>query len=261
MKRLLAYLVLAAGMAGFVTGCSGVSVQSSWRNPDVKIDGAGDEWVESLVQIGNTSTAVGVSNDAEALYLAIVPWNQQVLVQVAGTGLYLWFQPERDAAKRFALHFPNGDVSIALQMAQTLSRTETLKLIRQLADQDTMVELLDHDSRVIAKLSRADAAANGLEVSLGDYRGRLMIEARIPWNYQVNGRGYELSPDGPIILNVQTPVDVIDERVRQQDEQRGTDPFIFNQPSGNTEVVAEPNLFRFPLDFDVNIQPVIGSEQ
>ncbi len=256
---------LAAAVAYvMVSGCSEVTVQSSWRTQDISIDGVGSEWGKRLVQIENTNTAVGVFNDQEALYLALVAWNQQTQVQIAGYGCVLWFEPDHGSAGTFGIHFPLGDLPLATQMSQTLSRSETLDFIKTLKANATMLELIDRNYRVLTRMTVEEAAAKGIQVSLGEYNGRLLLEARIPWLFDINGRGYKIAGgnNGIVKIDVQTPTES-SRNVREPQTAESTvsqSPFIFTSPGSEQTVATEPDPFRFPVDFALRIRTASENE-
>jgi hypothetical protein len=193
--------------------------------------------------------------------MALVPWSQARHVQIAGSGCILWFRSDSDDVEPFGIHFPRGDKEIAAQMIQTVSRSETLDLIGSLAERDTTMELLDGDFKVLAGMTLDEAAGFGVRLSLGEYQGHMMVEARIPWAFEVNGRQFRVaeSPGTTVTIQVQTPTASFRERMEEEQERAvSQNAFMYNPGGEDANEMVSSILFRYPIDFTISVQPAPG---
>ena len=256
----------AGALVLVLAGCGGAILQSSWRNHEIRVDGSGSEWEKSLTRIENANTALGFYNDRDALYIAVVPWNQQNQIQVAGMGCVMMFE-SGDDTETIGIHFPFGDQAIAVQMSQTLSRSDLHEFTQELAAKETMLEVLGRDNAVVAKMTLDEAAEKGIRVSLGEYNGHLLVEMRIPWVFELNGKEYHLpGNDGSLVtIDVETPRQTMRQREDQQDmvQRSGISgsPFLFTDPGEEDNAVATGiDLFRMPIDLSIRVRPAFGLE-
>ena len=127
--------------------------------------------------------------------------------RVTGTGCVFKFGAVREDDERFGLHVQFGDIPAAMKMLRDVSRTETVALIRELSTRLDDIEVLDANDKVIAHVTCDDAASQGVEFAVGEYKGRLLIEARIPYGFVLGGESYHVNDDlaVPIELVLETP--------------------------------------------------------
>ena len=101
-------LVFAAALTA--AGCSSTqSIASAPTDPPVVVDGRVDEWARGLVSVeGQDGLMMGVRNDEEGLYVALVVSDEGLVRQIQGGGLTLWVDPTGGDAKTFGVQFPLG---------------------------------------------------------------------------------------------------------------------------------------------------------
>jgi len=190
MRIRLVSIVIAALL--IADGCREMTIQSVWENRTVAIDSEGMDWEDALIHLERVNTAVGFKNRADTFSMCVVPWNRNTQVLVAGNGCIVWFvRPENDK-ENIGVHFPLGDMEIAKKLADNLSKTEAVNLIRQLASQEKSIELINNHRKVICRLTSDEAREKGIQIALGEYNGRMMIEARMPFVFEVGGRKYDI---------------------------------------------------------------------
>ena len=90
-------------------GCGGTTaLQSTVPDPDIAVDGNPDDWQGALTPIEDKNLSLGVHNDGEYLYLALVSSDRRLINQAIIRGLTVWFDAEGGKEKTFGLRFPLG---------------------------------------------------------------------------------------------------------------------------------------------------------
>ncbi len=112
-SRSRAWIVLSALCAGFLfsctmIGCKSTELTSRWAAVSVVIDGRNEEWQNSLVRVEDTPAMIGLMNDRNYLYLALVTDDRALQRQIMFRGLTVWFDREGGNAKKFGIHYPTG---------------------------------------------------------------------------------------------------------------------------------------------------------
>ncbi len=82
-------------------------VTSQWRATAIKVDGAGDEWAESIFYLEKERLGFGVKNDSSALYL-LLKFDRAIKMQAMRSGFTIWFDPTGKNKKTFGVRYPIG---------------------------------------------------------------------------------------------------------------------------------------------------------
>ncbi len=92
-----------------VAGCSSTQALVS-RAPqtDVTIDAQVADWAGALSPVEGKDFSLGVLNDADHLYVALVTQSPQVIRQIVMRGLTFWIDPAGGKDKAVGLRFPTG---------------------------------------------------------------------------------------------------------------------------------------------------------
>lgn len=91
-----------------MSGCSKkVSINSSWTQQPIIINGYLDEWQDGLHYFEDDGVAAGLKNDADFLYIAIEAVDERTIRQIRGTGFTLWFDPKGKKKKVLGIKFPS----------------------------------------------------------------------------------------------------------------------------------------------------------
>lgn len=103
-------LLLVAGLLLGVGGCSSTQSLASQRvTSAVAVDGLEADWQDNLQPVqGHDGLMMGVRNDADDLYVALVVSDASLARQIALGGLTLWFDPEGGKEKALGVQFPLG---------------------------------------------------------------------------------------------------------------------------------------------------------
>ncbi len=91
-----------------MSGCSKkVTINSSWAQQPIIIDGYLDEWQDGFHFFEDDGVAVGLKNDSDFLYIAIEAVDERTIRQIGSTGFTLWFDPEGKKKKVLGIKFPS----------------------------------------------------------------------------------------------------------------------------------------------------------
>lgn len=104
-------LCIALGLALVLcAGCSSTaSVASQPVTSPVTVDGSEADWQTALQRVkGLDGAFLGVRNDGEDLYVALVVSDEALARQIAMGGLTLWLDPEGGKEKTLGVQFPLG---------------------------------------------------------------------------------------------------------------------------------------------------------
>jgi len=91
------------------SGCTATrSLTSGTPGNTIVIDAQVPEWSGALRPMENEPFSLGILNDADYLYIALVSHNQPTIMQIMGQGLTFWFDPEGGKEKTLGVRFPTG---------------------------------------------------------------------------------------------------------------------------------------------------------
>jgi hypothetical protein len=99
---LLAALLLPAGCS------SRLALESRRPAGEITVDGSVEEWGNERVEIGGETFYVDIRNDADHLYVSLIPGTQMLQMQIMREGLTLWFDADGGRDKEFGIRFPLG---------------------------------------------------------------------------------------------------------------------------------------------------------
>ena len=107
-RRLVRLLPVVIGAALWYAGCNSLELTSHWRKQPVVVDGKNDEWQNSLVRIEGKPVMIGLLNDSENLYIALVTDDRSIERQVLFRGMTVWLDRTGGEEKKFGIQFPLG---------------------------------------------------------------------------------------------------------------------------------------------------------
>jgi hypothetical protein len=102
--------LLAIGVSALLVpvGCGSKPMSSAWRCTDITVDAAVDEWGETRRPLDEKNIILGVTNDAENLYLTFTPGDDAMQRQILMLGLTVWFDPQGAKNEYVGIRFPRG---------------------------------------------------------------------------------------------------------------------------------------------------------
>jgi hypothetical protein len=101
-------VVLAALVVPLAGRATDLRLASAWRGEPIRIDGNDEEWRGRTAPVEGKRFALGLQNDADAIYLCLTTNDRVLATQIARQGLMVWFDPGPERPKKhvFGLHFP-----------------------------------------------------------------------------------------------------------------------------------------------------------
>ncbi len=152
------------------------SIESRWRDREIRVDGVQDEWPETVHV--NEAGSVGAVNDDQVLYLSVITSDQQRRRQFVAGGLIVWLDASGGKKQSFGIQIP-GLRESGYRGARTGGRRgvdETSADVPMPAL--TYFELLGpkkDDRRRIERTSES-----GIDVAAGSREGTLVYELKVP---------------------------------------------------------------------------------
>ncbi|GAB5535371.1 MAG: hypothetical protein Rubg2KO_16200 [Rubricoccaceae bacterium] len=195
-----------------VVGCSSTQrIQSAPSDQPVALDGEVSDFAGAIrIVEGETGLSMGVKNDDDAVYVALVVRSESALRQILGGGLTLWLDPEGGKEKALGVRFPlaaagaearaagrrgSGDEAPSAEEMQALLRERFGAALGE-------YEVVRGDGAQGVRFFTSDAGAVGVGGSFD--HGELVLEYRIPLGGTAE---YALGaePGGEIGLGLATP--------------------------------------------------------
>lgn len=245
-------LVLAAG-------CRDVVVDSVWSDTAQVTGGENEIWSSALQHIEHIDSMTGAINDEQGLTLGLVPFSREKMAQIAGAGCIVWFN-DSDPDARFGIRFPQGDVTMAARMMRNITKSETETQLADLAERETAIVLLGDDRRIAAELTCDDAAEYGIEPTISEYHGRLLLTMKIPFEFTINGNDYEIQipDDRQVRLFIETPApERRDEREivpMGMPSDYDDDPYIRSTSRQSSQSVGEYRGLNSPINLYLTVK-------
>ncbi|MBN1293284.1 MAG: hypothetical protein JXB48_15705 [Candidatus Latescibacteria bacterium] len=95
-------------LAVLTAGCRMHSVESTWRDREVTIDGldGGEEWQNARYSFDKQNVSVGLLNDETDLYIRLAIRDRNLQKQLMTAGLTVWFDAKGGDKKSIGIQFP-----------------------------------------------------------------------------------------------------------------------------------------------------------
>ena len=100
-------LALVIALA-IIAGCREKQLDSIWRTETVVIDGELADWPDGLTPLQPAPVAVGITNDAHHLYLALSINEAGLSRRILMGGFTVWLDPQGGRKQRVGIRFPIG---------------------------------------------------------------------------------------------------------------------------------------------------------
>ena len=147
MSKLKPVLYFAISLA-FLEGCSSTDIiDSKWTDEPVPLDISYDEWRGQTFYVADKSLMIGVKNDNDYLYVALITGDRSNKMQILGRGLTIWFDKEGGKDKIFGIKFPSGSMgsSIMFRKENDANDDNKIDVISQMVDKaqsETEIQIL-----------------------------------------------------------------------------------------------------------------------
>jgi hypothetical protein len=195
-----------------MAGCGQLELQSRQKDRDITIDGDVSDWKGALEFVEDGGFSIGLMNDDENLYVAIVGADREVERQIMLSGLYVWFDENGKQAKNFGVHYPIG-----------LRETEGSPMPPRVRP-DSLMTLFIDSTRELMLFSPKDGswqrARTGtlvdVDAAAGQENYALALELKIPLaRHDTGGFGVGAQPGDVVGLGLETPEIKIEQPERQ----------------------------------------------
>lgn len=104
-RSLVTLVMLSVVLATGSSSC-GSSMTSVWRPGDITVDGVLDDWSVLPEEIDGDRVRLGVANDRESLYIAVVVADVATQAQILRRGFTIWFNIEGGGDQRYGIQYP-----------------------------------------------------------------------------------------------------------------------------------------------------------
>ncbi|MBN1757508.1 MAG: hypothetical protein JW863_04285 [Chitinispirillaceae bacterium] len=209
------------------TGCNNTAIRSEWVEDIVTIDGDPVEWQNCLYYHSKRNTAVGFMNDGQDLFLCILSYDRELIMQMQNGGFTIWFGHGKRNDSRTGIRFlagnkpevaPPGERGNGFGNHSEHQPPEMENAFRN-------VEVLGSDSGPSTMFTTTTAIASGIYFKMTPGREPLVFEMSIPLHKDVSGM-ISLGIEKDTIIDV-----VIESTVPDLPQRRGPPPGR-GQPSG-----------------------------
>lgn len=158
-------------VAMFASGCGGFEIESAWRRSVINVDGGATDW-DGLLAFNESARAdLGVVNDADHLYICMIPRDRTIETQIMRGGMTLWFDPLGGDGKTFGIRFPLG-LAVAPPPSGEMPDRNAMLERSPMPDRAQLV------SRFLASLTHLDVISAGDTVRMA-IDGESAIQVRI----------------------------------------------------------------------------------
>jgi hypothetical protein len=187
-----------------IASCGPKELHSRARDREIAIDGAYEDWQGALEFVEDANLSVGLMNDGEFLYVALVAGDRMVRRQIMMSGLYLWFDQDGNESKRFGIRYPIGLQENAADPDSMMREPNPEKMRTQFQDEVKEMMVIGHDDRTWRRAETG--AVRGIEVAAGGDRHMLVLEYKVPIGRTGQyGYGIGSEPGAVIGVGLETP--------------------------------------------------------
>ncbi len=208
-------LVLSLG------GCGGTeALQSETLDREIIVDGAVEDWQGALTPIEKKNLSLGLLNDGEFLYVALVAREQQQVSQMMSRGFTVWFDAEGGKAKTFGIRFPLGLMASGAGFSPRARQEEQDPEARRQRFEESLMNMEIFDSEDHG-MRFAVNTVQGIAVDATMEAGTLVYELQVPLRKtEAHAFAVGAAPGDVIGVGLETP-EIDREAMRQQMGARG----------------------------------------
>jgi|GEM_PF-1245284 len=157
----------------------GSELTSQWRTGDVTIDGENTEWEGVIKEVSDQQLGIGLLNDEEFLYMALVVGNHREQLKLLASGCTIWLGDSEDNNKQFGVRYPIGIPRNERRdfMQKMIERGDNQDLCDAYAAQTTMMELVTEAS---GENRQVAVGEEGIEVVAKPSGTVVLYELKVP---------------------------------------------------------------------------------
>ena len=214
--------VLNIALIGLLLGgCSGTeALQSEALDREITVDGAVADWQGALTPIEKKNLSLGLRNDGDYLYIALVSSDRQRVNQMIGLGLTIWFDADGGKEKTFGIRFPLGLMASGQSFSPRDRQQNGDPDARRQRFEESLTDLEIFDGEESSMRFMVDAV-NGIAVRTTLDAGVLVYELKVPLRRsEAHAFAVDAAPGDVIGVGLETP-EIDREAMRQQMGGRG----------------------------------------
>lgn len=228
------FIALFALLGLLLTGCSSMKTLESHRlDSPIEIDGDYRDWEGELWVFEEEHFYLGVQNDAEFLYLCLVPNRREVGMQVINRGLTIWFDSDSGKDETFGIRFPLGGSD---RMGPPPGQVEGQRIDSDAIQSDFLASLdrleirSGKDQGIIMNVTDL----TGIQPQMAIDDGTLVYELRVPLQpTEAQPYAINVAPGEQFSLKLETgEIDMDALRERQREMGGGPPPSVGSMPGG-----------------------------
>ena len=180
-----------------------ISLTSNSLDQEITIDGSEAEWINNLQPVTEENLALGIMNDDEHLYIALVTADMRVRTKIMALGMTLWLDPAGGTEKALGIRFPLGIIDAGLPL-NPMNMLQDPELVEQMFNESiTELETIVQSKGQTIRWIRSEIP--GMELVANSTAGTLVYEMKLP--LQNDQLGYALDPSTAqkIGIGIETP--------------------------------------------------------
>lgn len=200
-------------------GCGGTqALQSEALDRDITVDGVSQDWQGALTPIEKKNLSLGLLNDGEYLYVALVSRDRQLISQMMSLGFTVWFDAKGGKERTFGIRFPLGLMASGAGFSPR-AREQDPEVRRQRFEESLMnMEIFDTEERSTRYMVNT---VQGIKVNARMDAGTLVYELQVPLRKsEAHAFAIGAEPGDIIGVGLETP-EIDREGMRQQMGGRG----------------------------------------
>lgn len=185
-------------------GCGEPKLGSHWVDREITVDGNHLEWEGAVYSVDDLDGSIGLFNDDSNLYICLATTDQDLMRQVLGTGLTIWFDPEGGSKKTFGVRFPLGlrEQGREGERPERGERPDPSMMWARLEESEPELEIVRGDEAT--RMFVAQAA--GIDLKIDETNGAFVYELVVPLDGG-SGRPFAIqaAPGQTIGVGLETP--------------------------------------------------------
>jgi len=146
--------------------CKSLELQSHWADQEIVIDGKNTEWQNRLTYFEKENIFLSIANDDSFLYLCFSTLNRELVRQISGRGLIVWFNLKNGDHEKWGIRYPMGmmpgDEFEGMGRMRRDASTDSLR-------QSIMADMFNHAPSEMELLS--DVKEGGTRIGIHEIQG------------------------------------------------------------------------------------------
>ncbi len=186
-------------------GCgSAVEVASIAPSAPILIDGKSDDWAGHLLYYRNDKLTLGVSNDAQFLYLCVMSSDQSVYRSILMRGLTVWFDTTAGKGKYFGMRYPLDIAPPDMETNRDELPGSMDEMMKRRAEEATKLAVVG--AKKDARTEILLPGKFGLDARIGYKPGVFIYEMKVPLGIDIaDGVTLSFSRAGQLSIRLETP--------------------------------------------------------